>query len=355
MVEVQFNWIFILIVGVIILFFFVGVSQWYRSGQETKIANDVLLDIETVLRYTGASKDTAQKLNMPNVKLVFSCDPEGCTDWGCTSSFEFEDTGVHKDTKMDIVFSQHEIETDQLNAWSLQWAVGYKIENFLYLSTPDIKFYLVYDEGSRAFAKTVFSKMGENKYVDIKLINGSKVPDQEYKDEHLVKYVMFYEPAPPKKLEVHPSMKEAGRWDVIFVDGDEDYGSVQFSMIDDDLRKPDPDTESTYLGLPALIGAIYSEDYENYRCHFIKALLRLRAVNEIYMERTDALDIIYDGDPTCGYFYEIDEFMKIHDALDELSKLKNFEVADANLIIGAINNIKDTNALADLSSCPSIY
>ncbi len=357
-VEVQFNWLFILIVGVIILLFFVSLTQWYRGSKEKELASDVLYKLDNILTGAQISSRSASQIDMPSIGLVFSCDPDECSDYGCASSIEFEGSGIAEDTAMDIIFSQESLKTELLDAWSLDWNVAYKVTNFLYLSTPDIKYYLVYDPDdttSEDFAKSVFSKIGENKYLDVKLIDGSEVEDQEYNGESFVRFVLFYLPAATDSIDVSQSMQKSNKWDVLFVDGDEVSGHVMFSMVSGGLMKPDETKDYPYLGLPSLIGAIYSQDFDDYKCNMRKALLRLRAVNDIYLERTKKLYDYYAGDMQCEFYYDTettDQFEAIKSALADPG---NLQASDISSIVSAVDNIKNYNSQANIRSCPRIY
>ena len=84
-VEVQFNWVFVFVAGTLILAFFVGFVMSQKQVADKKLASRILRDTNTILTQ---SKLTAGKSDyVPLVKpLTFSCDPETCTDQGCTSA-----------------------------------------------------------------------------------------------------------------------------------------------------------------------------------------------------------------------------------------------------------------------------
>ncbi len=63
--DVQFNWIFILLVGAIILSFFVGVAFWYKNTQEHKITGEVIVGIEALLKTAKESPNTARTTTIP--------------------------------------------------------------------------------------------------------------------------------------------------------------------------------------------------------------------------------------------------------------------------------------------------
>ena len=62
MIEVQFNWIFILIAGIIILVFFIGFASWHKDNVERRIAADVLVKIRTILINSELNSRAASEL-----------------------------------------------------------------------------------------------------------------------------------------------------------------------------------------------------------------------------------------------------------------------------------------------------
>jgi len=191
-VEVQFNWIFVLGVGVLILLFFIGITQWYRGNEERKVANEVLNSLQAILTGAQVAHDTAKPIEIPRVGLSFECDADECSSYGCASSFEFEGTGVSKDTTMDIIFTQEYIKSNFLHAWTLEWSMPYKVTNFFFLSSPAVKYYLVYKDPNKKLAEKVARRLSDNELLEFQLIEANEVRYQEYNNEYLARFVMFF-------------------------------------------------------------------------------------------------------------------------------------------------------------------
>lgn len=346
-VEVQFNWIFVLIIGVIILLFFVGVAQWYRGAKEKEIAHSVVSKLQTILTGAEVSEQTASQIDLPRIELMFSCDPRQCGPEGCTSYFEFEDTGISQDTPADIIFTQSRITTDFVNAWSLPWGMPYKAANMLYLSTPDVQYYLVHDDDSKDFARQVYSVMGENNFTRAGLVRKEDVAGLEYRGEYIVRFVFFFVPA--DDVPVSASMKK-GRWDVIFVDNSRK--EVMYSKVQGGMRVKDEQKQFPFLGVSGVIGAIHAEDFGLYVCNMKKAFIKLRTVTEVYRLRTELLHDYYLGDGVCEYYYDTetqDQFRAIQDAVSDLDS------PDMAAIIEAARLIEEYNSQATRRDCADIY
>lgn len=351
-VEVQLKWIFVLIAGVIILSFFVGVAKWYMDSKEEEIANDVMFKLGTILSGAEVSSNTARQIEIPSMELGTRCDPDACSPYGCTSAIEFIGTGAKPaSTEIDVIFAPSVLETDIISAWTIEWQMPYKVTNFMYLAGPDYKYYLAYDDSdvdSERLAKRVFSKLTENKYVDFDLITDDEIPSVAYNDESLVKYVLFFSPG--ATIDIHDSVADSGNWDVIFLDEE----TVMFSKVSGPDKIPDPSTEQPHLGLPGIIGAIFSEDEDMFSCNMKKAFLKLRTINSIYAKRTGLLHTSFIGDGICEYYYDADVRNQF-DAIE--NKISDLEVtaAEASSIDSAAAIIEEYNHDAILRSCPRLY
>ncbi len=359
MIEVQFNWIFIVIAGIVILMFFIGIASWYKQNQDRKIASDVLTELKTIIIGAEVSSRSASELNVPRIELKFTCDPGECGAYGCASTMVFEGTGINAETPMDIIFSPDTVTSDFIYAWSLDWNMPYKVTNFLYITSPEVKYVLVYkdDNGpSKALANTVYRKMIENEYIkkNINITSEDKVGDIQYNNEYLVRFVWFYQPS--GLISFSDSMKK-GKRDAILISGDEKKGMVSFGTLSgNSFTFGDPDSQYPYLGLPSLIGAIFSENFGSYECNMKKALLRLRSVNQVYMGRTSELYSSFSGDMRCEYYYDTEVQGSFSEINDSIQSLDSGSLTGAmGQIVSAAGDIETMNSNTELKSCPRIY
>ncbi|MBI4896136.1 MAG: hypothetical protein HY832_01155, partial [Candidatus Aenigmarchaeota archaeon] len=162
-VDVQFHWVFILIIGAIILSFFVGLSLWYKGSQEQKITADIVTSLDSVLDTAKQSPKTARTTTIPDITLSFSCSPDECSDYGCIS--DFSGGGISQSTETEILFALHDLSGSELITWALEWQLPYKIANFLYLTTDRVRYVFVYDDAHKVLASSVMSLLSENDYI----------------------------------------------------------------------------------------------------------------------------------------------------------------------------------------------
>ena len=64
-IETQFNWLFILVAGAVILIFFAGIVIKQKSSSEQKIAENVMTDLQSI--FTGGSVSTGTLMVFPRI------------------------------------------------------------------------------------------------------------------------------------------------------------------------------------------------------------------------------------------------------------------------------------------------
>jgi hypothetical protein len=370
MIEVQFNWILIIIIGAIILVFFISVFNWYKDSKNREMAIDAKTKLSATLAGAQLSTNTASVIDVPDVSLVFSCDPSSCGEFGCDSSFQFGDTGIGQQTPVDVIFATDQIETNQLLTWSLPWKTPYKAADFLYLSNPSIRYIIVYNESepaSRDLAEDVYAgiasciSVGTDECaakVQKQIISSDRVSSITDQNDYFVKFVLFYEPA-GNRVTVHDSLAERNNWDVLAVSGETDYGTLSFAKpgSDSSNRLVDTANKQQYLGLPALFGAIFSQSPDYYNCNMKKAYKRMQMVNQVYWKRTMLLGDMYAGDQNCEFVYDdalISTFEDINTILTDMQG-PGAAADDLDYLKGYMSELEDANSIALRNGCPRIY
>ena len=377
-VEIQFNWIFILIAGVVLLGFFIGMSGWIKSLNEEQLTVDILDRLGFILTGAEVSEDSASLIDVPDSKMVFSCDGgDGeCNELGCPSSFMFDDyPGNYLDTSVNVLFTLESLKSTQLVTWSLDWNVPYRVMNFLYLTTTEVKYVIVYSDASRKFATKVYNELDNNNHLSKNLLFTPKADLNKirYKNEDHVRFVFFEDPAVAGGYQLDSSMENRDNVDYVVIDYnplDESLGKVKYGKLNGGSFNTD--TESfPYLGMPSVIGAIFSGDLSMYKCNMKKAVNRLRKVNKLYWGLSERYADYYKNDFVCKGFYDSD-LMGHFDYIDQISTLTaaepDFEqfvnaFEPPTRLIEAINEIEQDNvdllktspSINTRKPCPMIY
>ena len=91
-VEVQINWIFVIVAGGLILLFFFGLIRWQKSQSEQSLAYNILNDLEAIFTASGVSTKTFNTIQFPDIIVDFKCE-DG------RGEFRIHDSGSSKNTK----------------------------------------------------------------------------------------------------------------------------------------------------------------------------------------------------------------------------------------------------------------
>ena len=137
-IEVQFNWVFVLIVGAMILLFFTTAIMRQKDISEAKIAATILTDLETITTGAKVSRSTFQIINVPDTKIKFSCDD-------CLCKFSIGDNS--KPFRDKVIFAPEYIKGRQVLAWTQEFSMPFRVSNLLYLTSPQLR-YIIRASGS---------------------------------------------------------------------------------------------------------------------------------------------------------------------------------------------------------------
>jgi hypothetical protein len=351
--EIQFNWIFVFVVGSVILLFFVFVGKSYLNSSEIKLAGKVLQDLDSIMKGASKSSQASTKLEIPRLNLQFTCSA-ACTTEGCDSVFMLGDTGVNKPTPHEVIFAFSEMESDYLITWTLDWAAPFKVANLLYISSPEIRYVLVYNEayqGSKAMAEKAYNLMLDNEFLTTSIFSEDELL-KTYTDEgqKYVRFVLFYPFS--KNLDVEVGDAEYSL--VVFVDPNPSFnGKVMFLDAESASKPGKFENTLGYFGKEAMMGAIFSANNDFFKCNMYKGFGNYARVFEVYKRRAQMLSNVQGGcsalympfaglelpsDFTYPLEFKEDDFAKIQAKLQQISA-----------------TAESVNKNAIFHSCPRLY
>ncbi len=329
-VEIQFNWIFVLIAGAVILFFFVSIINTQKKTSEEKLAQTSLTNLESILMGAETTPGTLHAIETPNIDTKFDCN-------------SYYVGSTKKDIKDSVVFAPDLVKGKQMQVLTLNFDMPFRITNFVYVTHPNIRYIFVYNEsdlGSKKLFEQVNSTLPDNFKREVYKSTDSlpSTPNNNYK----VKVVFFYQPANPfnlsnlgrdvKALAINPSQANQS---IIFYNFTAQKGW------------------SYYLNTSTLIGAIFAEDKAVYDCATSKALKKTNIASQIYQKRTEMLMANFSSPHPCNGHYSNTnsslEFIISYSSGLELNK------GTLDTITSQANAIKPENMNLIYKSCPTIY
>jgi hypothetical protein len=252
----QFNWIFVVVAGAIILVFFLGFGVQYVGLQKTR---------ENV----EASKGIDQIINGLKEQEQFK-SIELHNDF--TFEFKCDSFVINKDTRSTqylngkIIFTQNTSNINTVYAWTKEFKKVYRIDNLVYLADSRRHFYFILDDNvdyvNNLYSgiPSTFDNIEEIKYDDLVIGNTIKGINNEF--------IFFGSPSQDKIDElkdkgtiiiIDPLTKM-----IIFDDGQDFIG-----IIDDSL----------------IYGAIFSGSSSSYKCSYDSLVKKFNTINNIYQKK----------------------------------------------------------------------
>ncbi|MBN1386378.1 hypothetical protein JW968_05395 [Candidatus Woesearchaeota archaeon] len=336
-IELQFNWIFVLVVGAVILVFFLSIVYKQKASSEIKLAGTLLSDFEAILSGSKVSTRTSHLLEIPNVDISFSCSD-------CNCLYRIGD--VTKSYGDKAIFAPGRIKGRQMVIWSYDFNVPFRVTNLLYVASPEMKYVIAYSGGeeSRDFRLASLLNATLPNNLDKVVVPLEQVPSVINNNYYKSRFIFFN--ANPSPL--HESFQG---YDVTAVRVDIPSGTTLdvsgsakfFSSVSDTFVE----TEIVpFFGKAGLLAVLFSEDPESYNCNMDQVMERLNHVGDVYRQRIVELrSFAQSGNQNCLIYYNpslvvgVDGFNE--DAMDRIK--------------GMYTAMKNNNDQAQLYSCPLLY
>jgi len=344
-IEVQFNWIFILIAGAVILLFFVSVVKRQTNISDEKIAVDIKTIFKAILVDAKQNIGTLSSIHIPKTEITYDC------------------TGYSvKGTNPMILgesFSPSVLEsvTRKLYLWALDWSIPYKTANFQYILSPDIRYIIVDDNN---YAEELYNLLPENVTKELK--DWSNIDTLKDKNNYNFKLVFFDESAEMPSLNFLEKMHDKDVTAINIVVSDEcepqfdstldGCGNITFYEKKEDIFEEQG--TYPYIKKESLLGAVVADNNKTYVCVMERAMKKLNITAQIYLNRTLALeDYIESGNCKNYYIWAKNRLNKIMLKCGELSFENIKEIYQNAYTLN--NNLKYANKKLQTESCPLIY
>ncbi len=361
--SIQFNWIFVLIAGGIILMFFVGVVMKQKGVSEQNLAATIVTDLDAIFTGAEVSAGTATLIDMPKTEIEVACDG-------------FSISGVKRSLEGNIIFAPSSLEGRNLITWSQEWNIPYKVTNFLYLTTDDIRYIFVCSGNSDCedavelseelpdeMKKEVCASGGYkgNSYTSQGCVVNTLKEENNYKTKLIfvgnsvsVQFPLDFKREDVSAIRIKDLDSISPQTNIEFY---EKSGS-SFSMI------PVNSIHTTLTSPETIYAAIFAETPELYECMMRRAFEKLEIMSELYMERADT--VMSNSGTRCRFSFDKSNFKNIikeaGECTDTFPSTITGTGCDSTSIRTIINKaFKDTDSIESMNkklqrnSCPLIY
>jgi hypothetical protein len=234
----------------------------------------------------------------------------------------------------------------------LDWRTPFRVTNFMYVTNPETKIFLVYDSspGSQDLLERLRKLMpAEIGFEEVSLGDLSKVRNQNYARAHFI-FLGFQQ----SLVGLASRFRDTEVRGVSVLPG----GRIVFGVLGPRGEKT---KEEAYVGDELLMGAIMSGDALYYHCNAITAFTRLAGVASVYQQRVNELQV--STPDRCKPLYAvIAAESQGKPAPFEIMTQESLQVVMGGPIIQAAGAVSEaslrlytTNEQLLRKSCPTVY
>ena len=274
----QFNWIFVLVAGAIILGFFSLFIFKYVELQQKRFNIGISQDLSNAFQVLSTSSvgssstiDSSEGFKIGSTALLdFSC-----TDDQLLLRVNEDPDAVYR-FRDEFVFSRSSLRVDSLDLWLKPWFFPFYVGNFVFLSDPDDVFYFVYDASTR---EEVLS-------LDIPSIFTVKTVsiNDALPERSSLRVVYFTSSLPRSDLDRFSSVSH-------------------ISLSEKNVRFYEEGRWSDEISFPSdafVYGAVFSDSSSLFSCLVQKSEERISFLSKVYAQKAHLLSF-FDRRPECSY------------------------------------------------------
>lgn len=326
-IEIQFNWIFVLIIGAIILIVFSGIVLRQKNISETSKNVLLLNSLDAIISGTESTAGTVNIVRIPESRIEFSCN-------------SYSVGKLSKQVEVMNVFPSSVIEGDRLIASTADFSSPYRVSNIVYLTDPKHAYIFIGESDVKQALKELMPS-------EILLDDAAALSDIELRQSP-ARLVFFGEyPILPEAF----SAFDDSSITALRVEGTLSYGTLEFYRKKGDAFEPSG--ISYYLGEETLLGAVFSDSMDVYECAMGSLFDKIGIVTEIYKSRTIAVRQAYSEQGSrCAAFADTTYSLG---NIEEISLASEFSEANVARISEAASRLRAQNRQAQLQSCATIY
>jgi len=327
-IEVQFNWIFVLITGFIIFLFIISliISQKKHSDATLSIGLSNTI-ISTISSKQQLPNSYSQIDISPAVDIEFTCDKSTLL-----SDFHLQGSESREDLPLEIIFSQKKINTNTLIIWTQDFSLPFIITRFMYITSKDTAYIIYHEDAANHYALQLYDDLPAN-LTKMYAISAADLANKikGFKSYKVICFANDNCPNNSPYIMISPNT----------VNGLYSYGQVDFQ------QPSSPANWINYLTGAGLYGAIFAGDKDFYSCEMSRAMAQLDMKRILQLNRIEILE-----PDLAALNYGCVSAMA--DPKDILTKMEGKTLNDAGLLYNYTMQLETDNKNAEFGNCPQI-
>lgn len=340
-VEISFNWIFILLAGGAILFFFIFVI--FRETDASTERTDLKLAkrLDALLSAIEQNPNSIKDIGYFSTELNFDCVD------GTQHEFFIKGSSSRFLLDSQLIFSPEMIGGTNIVAWTLDYNAPYPIASMLLLSDDKTRYIIdgaldadinIYDGIPPQFSKLLWSKSRFD----------------EITDDGFRKYVFITTGSLP---DLSASVRAKGQASVLLLPSSSTDGKIEFYESTTSLQTPVLKGTAGFVTKEMLFAAIVSGDYDLYMCGINKMIDRMRFSDDINQFRMKMLEDKYLSQTViCSIFYgnAVEAITSKQEALRTSGAMRGFHDRLSEFVTYK-EDLERINGELLSASCPLMY
>ena len=366
-VEVQFNWIFIMIAGGLILFFFMTIISYQQQLSKNKLGVELASQLELIFSGRGVSPGAKQPIDIADIPIKFDCSEYLVMDQRIASGNV-------------LIFAPAEVVTKKLMTITMSFDLPMRTNNMIMMTSPAIKYYFVNfgqaQSGSvseRIEQLLDFPLAPEGEKIDFKFVSVEELGAETYQNNPFIRFIVHdNDPAVPLSLALPASFDAVGDETISAVVVNEnmigDEENLQTSQLFFYQKNGGvwQSTGSSFtLGFSSFTGAVFAKDGDTFSCLMSRALRRATFVVGVSTDRAKQLQQAFTPEPGVVVPPEMLQCSVI--AAEGAGTLQQIDAAlvatpegiisinDVDAFTELLKQLAKTNEEAALNTCPSLY
>jgi len=333
--EIQFNWIFVLIAGAAILAFFGAAIVKQKNAATASTNIEILNEMERIISSASTTTDTKVPIDTPETAIMVSCN-------------EFSIGAISKQHQNMILFSPSVIKGSKIMTQTLPFREPYKSANMLYATSTQARYIIIGNEDTaKEINKTMPAELSKDFFDSY---DASKIKNT---NNYKVRFIVVNSNLP---LEAPSSLSRMEDADLtaLKITGDLEKGELDFYT-----KKGSSFAllgSTSYIGKSSLIGSIYTDSIELYKCNMRNAFSRHALVTKVHKGKLTELSDSYPRQECLQIYTNAMPYLNSIEATSEyLSMSPNFGIVDMAKLKEAAQSILIQNKESQKFSCPLIY
>jgi hypothetical protein len=306
----QAGWIAVFIIGIFLVVFFMSFSARQQNLDDKLITAKMGYNLHSIFSNIRLTDNSEDIIHLPNV-VSFKVDCNAGT-------FSLNDQTSPANS---IIFAR-QLQSQDFLVMSRDWKKPFFAANFLYITSPDEHFYIIYTNDVFAAAQNFADALPEKSIKELVPFD-ALIP--EAKDSVLIFFTKY--DSNPQIISYLDSQKEAS----VALEFITEKNKVRFYEKKESWAQG---AEIDSFDEETMLGAAYSADSQEYFCSLEKAMRGLKNAGEALKVKAVSLSKLR---PDCADIYS------------QLNSL------DTNSLLDKAHDLETMNRNLELRSCPLLY